>query len=63
MLPAFRSNCIVTLVLPRVLDEVISVMPAMLPNWRSRERCDGRRHDVGAGPGNAAETEIVGNST
>src|SRR5258708_28164618 len=31
-----RSNCRVMLVEPRLLDEVISLIPAMRPNWRSR---------------------------
>ena len=58
-----RSNCSVMLVEPRLLDEVISVTPAMRPN-RFERRGDRGGHRLRTGAGQAgADTEIVGNST
>src|SRR5436309_2543246 len=58
-----KSNCRTMLVDPRVLVEVISVTPAMRPNWRS----SGAATDVaivsGLAPGRDPETMMVGNST
>jgi len=58
-----RSNCRVTLVRPRELDEVISVTPAMWPNWRSKGVATEEAMICALAPGNPAETEMVGKST
>src|SRR5580658_5838549 len=58
-----RSNWIVTLVEPRVLDEVISVTEAMCPNWRSRGVATDDAMVSGLAPGSEADTEMVGKST
>src|SRR5208337_1165003 len=58
----FKSNCMVMLVVPRLLDEVISVMPAILPNWRSRGVATEEAMISGLAPGKPAPTEIVGKS-
>jgi hypothetical protein len=58
-----RSNCSVMLELPRVLDDVISVTPAMRPNCRSRGVATAEAIVSGLAPGKEAETEIVGKST
>ena len=59
----FRSNCNVMLVEPKALDEVISVTPAILPNWRSSGVATEEAMVSGLAPGKPALTEIVGNST
>src|ERR1700680_4255135 len=59
----FKSNWIVIDVLPRKLDEVISVMPAIRPNCRSSGVATAEAIVSGLAPGSEAETEIVGNST
>jgi hypothetical protein len=59
----FRSNCNVMLVQPKALDEVISVTPAILPNWRSSGVATEEAMVSGLAPGNPALTEMVGNST
>jgi hypothetical protein len=48
---------------PRLLDDVISVMPAMRPNCRSSGVATAEAIVSGLAPGNPAETEIVGYST
>ena len=58
-----RSNCIVTLVDPRLLVEVISVTPAMRANWRSSGAATEVAIVSGSAPGRLADTEIVGKST
>ena len=58
-----RSNCRVMLVEPRLLAEVISVMPAMRPNCRSRGVATEEAMVSGLAPGRPAETWMVGNST
>src|SRR5271157_2339182 len=58
-----KSNFMVMLVVPRLLDEVISVMPAILPNWRSRGVATEEAMISGLAPGKPAPTEIVGKST
>ncbi len=58
-----RSNCRVMFVDPRELDDVISVMPAMRPNWRSRGVATEEAMVSGLAPGNPADTWMVGNST
>src|SRR3954452_3231414 len=58
-----RSNCRVMLVEPRELDEVISVTPAMRPNWRSSGVATEEAMVSGLAPGWLAETCRVGNST
>src|SRR6266542_413724 len=59
----FRSNWIVMLVEPSPLVEVISVMPAMRPNWRSSGVATEEAIVSGLAPGRPEETLIVGNST
>ncbi len=58
-----RSNCRVMPVAPRALVEVISVMPAMRPNWRSRGVATEEAMVSGLAPGREALTAMVGNST
>src|SRR6202167_1261136 len=58
-----KSNCRVTLGLPRELDEVISVMPAIWPNCRSRGVAPEEAMICARAPGRVAETEMVGKST
>src|SRR5271155_390655 len=58
----FRSNCRVTLVLPRLLEEVISVTPAIRPNCRSSGVATDDAIIAGLAPGKLADTEIVGKS-
>src|SRR5579863_300479 len=58
----FNSNCRVTLVEPRVLDEVISVTPAMRLNWRSSGVATEEAIVSGLAPGRIALTEMVGYS-
>src|SRR5262245_7571071 len=48
---------------PRLLDDVISVTPAMRPNCLSSGAATDDAIVSGLAPGNAAETWIVGNST
>src|SRR5215471_14978051 len=57
-----RSNCNVMLVVPRLLDEVISVTPAILPNCRSSGVATDDAMISGLAPGKPAATEIVGKS-
>jgi hypothetical protein len=58
-----RSNCSTTDVLPNPLDEVISVTPAIRPNWRSRGVATADAMVSGLAPGSAALTTIVGYAT
>src|SRR4051812_44046770 len=58
-----RSNCKVMFVEPRLLDDVISVIPAMRPNCRSSGVATAEAIVSGLAPGRPAETEIVGYST
>ncbi len=58
-----RSNCKVTLVEPSELVEVISVTPAMRPNWRSSGVATEDAMVSGLAPGRLAPTLIVGKST
>ncbi len=48
------------LVVPRLLEEVISVMPAMRPSWRSRGVATEEAMVSGLAPGKLAETLIEG---
>src|SRR5215468_5103868 len=48
---------------PSVLVEVISVIPAMRPNWRSRGVAMEEAIVSGLAPGNEPETLMVGKST
>src|SRR5580698_6454487 len=57
-----RSNCMVIEQLPSELDEVISLRPAIRPNWRSSGVATEDAMVSGLAPGNAAETMMVGNS-
>src|SRR5207245_1569373 len=50
-------------VLPRPLEEVICVTPAMRLNWRSRGVATAEAMVSGLAPGKPAPTEIVGKST
>src|SRR5262245_11362398 len=59
----FRSNWSVMFVFPSPLPEVISVIPAMRPNWRSSGVATAVAITSGAAPGRLALTLIVGNST
>src|SRR5580658_11155064 len=59
----FRSNCIVILVDPRLLDEVISVTEAMRPNCRSKGVATEEAMVSGLAPGSDADTDTVGKST
>ena len=58
----FRSNCRVMLVVPRKLEDVISVTPAMRPNCRSSGVATEDAMISGLAPGKVAATEIVGKS-
>src|SRR5438093_5608922 len=58
-----RSNCKVTLVVPRPLLEVISVNPAICPNCRSRGDATVEAITCGLAPGREALTWMVGKST
>src|ERR1700756_2057059 len=51
------------LVVPRKLDEVISVTPAIRPNWRSNGVATDEAMISGLAPGSEAPTEMVGKST
>ena len=53
---ASRSNCNVMLVEPSPLVEVISVTPAMRPNWRSSGVATAEAMVSGLAPGSAAFT-------
>ena len=57
------SNWSVMLVEPRPLDDVISVTPAMRPNWRSSGVATAEAIVSGLAPGRPALTLMVGNST
>src|SRR5580704_278026 len=63
LISRFRSNWSVMLVVPRKLDEVISVMPAIRPNWRSSGVATEEAIISGLAPGNEAAIEMVGKST
>src|SRR5579862_7891726 len=58
-----RSNWRLMLQLPRLLEEVISVIAAIRPNWRSRGVATAEAMVSGLAPGRDAETEMVGKST
>src|ERR1700732_2717796 len=58
-----RSNCKVTLVEPSELVEVISVTPAMRPNWRSSGVATEDAMVSGLAPGRLVPTLMVGKST
>src|SRR5579862_6315276 len=58
-----RSNCKVIEVLPSELDEVISVIPAICPSWRSSGVATEEAMISALAPGRLAETETVGKST
>src|SRR5258708_8980859 len=58
-----RSNWMVTEDVPRPLVEVISVTPAMWPNWRSRGVATEEAMISALAPGRLALTEMVGKST
>src|SRR5215469_8070105 len=63
LISRLRSNSRVMLVVPRVLVDVISVIPAMCPNWRSRGVATDEAIISGLAPGSRATTVIVGKST
>src|SRR5262249_44623909 len=58
-----RSNWSVMVVLPRLLEEVISETAAMWPSWRSSGVAIEDATVAGLAPGRDAPTEIVGKST
>src|ERR1700722_14771583 len=53
----------VTADVPKLLVEVISVTPAMWPNWRSRGVATDEAMISALAPGKLAPTEMVGKST
>src|ERR1700720_866198 len=59
----FKSNCSVMLVVPMLLEDVISVTPAIRPNWRSSGVATEEAMISGLAPGKLAPTETVGKST
>src|SRR5215471_12157425 len=59
----FRSNVSVIDVFPMPLDEVISSMPAMVVNWRSRGLATDAAMAIGSPPGRDALTLIVAFAT
>src|ERR1700722_17164368 len=59
----FRSNCNVMLVDPMVLDDVISVTPAMRVNCFSSGVATEEAIVSGLAPGSCADTWMVGKST
>ena len=59
----FRSNWRITVVAPSRLLEVISVTPAIRPNWRSSGVATDEAIVSGLAPGMTAWTWITGNST
>ncbi len=63
LISRLRSNCIVTLVVPSELDDVISVMPAICANCRSSGVATDDAIMSGLAPGSPAATLIVGKST
>src|SRR6202521_2372667 len=58
-----RSNCKTTPVEPSWLTDVIWLMPAIRPNWRSRGVATAEAMVSGLAPGRLAPTEMVGRST
>src|SRR3974390_1656627 len=58
----FKSNCSVMLVVPKKLADVISVTPAIRPNWRSSGVATDEAIISGLAPGKLAPTETVGKS-
>ncbi len=58
-----RSNWSVTLQVPSELADVISVTPAMRPNWRLSGVATEEARVSGLAPGSRADTEMVGKST
>src|SRR5450755_2546351 len=58
-----KSNWRVMPVLPRPLEEVICVTPAIRPNWRSSGVATAEAMVSGLAPGKPAPTEMVGKST
>src|SRR3989442_15962391 len=63
LMSRFKSNCSVIPVEPKPLDDVISVTPAIRPNWRSSGVATADAMVSGLAPGKPAETWMVGNST
>ncbi len=63
LMSRLRSNWSVIPVLPRPLEEVIWVTPAIRPNWRSSGVATAEAIVSGLAPGSPAPTEIVGKST
>src|SRR5271169_4724178 len=59
----FKSNCKVILVVPRLLDEVISLIPAIRPNCRSSGVATDDAMVSGLAPGSAVEIDTDGKST
>ena len=53
----------VTADVPKLLVDVISVTPAMWPNWRSRGVATDEAMISALAPGKLAPTEMVGKST
>ena len=57
------ANCMVMLVVPCVLDEVIESMPGMVENWFSSGVATADAMVSGSAPGRLADTSMVGKST
>src|SRR5579872_617898 len=55
----FKSNCRMMTVEPCPLEEVIWLMPAMRPNWRSRGVATEDAMVAGLAPGRPADTWIT----
>src|SRR5260221_13947718 len=58
----FKSNCRTMPVLPKLLEEVICVTPAIRPNWRSSGGATDEAMVSGLAPGRPAPTAMVGKS-
>src|SRR5947208_14760275 len=58
-----RSNCNTIVEAPSRLVDVISLTPAMRPNWRSSGVATDDAIVSGLAPGRLADTEMVGKST
>ena len=58
-----RSNCSVIWVEPRLLEELMVVMPEMVESWRSIGVATEAAMVSGLAPGRLADTTMVGKST
>ena len=58
-----RSNCSVTWLTPKELDEVITCSAGIWPNWRSSGEVTSAAMVSGLAPGSCVVTWMVGKST